>query len=222
MTLAQRLYESGYITYMRTDSTNLSQEAVARCRIYIQEQYGDGTCRSSRGLYEQGRRPGGARGHPTVQRRTCAELLSGVDEDAVRLYDLIWRQFVACQMPRARYLSTTVLVEAGEFELQVRGRIMQFDGYTRVLTADCRARKKSTALPDFQRRGGAALADARGRAAFHQAAAPIWRGKPGARAGKTRHRPAIDVRGDHLDHSGSRVRDAATTAVSTPRRSASW
>ena len=67
----------------------------------------------------------------------------------MRLYDLIWRQFVACQMTRAEYLSTTVLIEAGEFELKVRGRIMQFDGYTRVLPPTSR-KDDDTSLPDLQ------------------------------------------------------------------------
>ncbi|MCO6728905.1 hypothetical protein KQH20_30950, partial [Streptomyces sp. CHA16] len=53
--------------------------------------------------------------------------------DAERLYELIWRQFLACQMPPAEYLSTTVTAAAGDFELRARGRILKFDGYTRVL-----------------------------------------------------------------------------------------
>ena len=59
--------------------------------------------------------------------------LSGMERDAERLYDLIWRQFVACQMPPAEYLSTSVSVSAGSFELRAKGRILKFDGYTRVL-----------------------------------------------------------------------------------------
>src|SRR5690606_40051394 len=59
--------------------------------------------------------------------------LSGMERDAERLYELIWRQFVACQMPPARYLSTTITAQAGNFELRARGRILQFDGFTRVL-----------------------------------------------------------------------------------------
>ncbi|WP_288463679.1 DNA topoisomerase, partial [uncultured Pseudomonas sp.] len=59
--------------------------------------------------------------------------LSGMERDAERLYELIWRQFLACQMPPAEYLSTTVTAAAGDFELRARGRILKFDGYTRVL-----------------------------------------------------------------------------------------
>ena len=56
-----------------------------------------------------------------------------MERDAERLYELIWRQFLACQMPPAQYLSTSVTVAAGDFELRAKGRILKFDGYTRVL-----------------------------------------------------------------------------------------
>ena len=61
-----------------------------------------------------------------------------MERDAERLYELIWRQFVACQMPPAQYLSTSVTVEAGDFELRAKGRILKFDGYTR----SCRSRAR--------------------------------------------------------------------------------
>src|SRR5690554_7621393 len=58
-----------------------------------------------------------------------------MERDAERLYTLIWQQFVAGQMSPAEYTSTTVVVQAGEFELRTRGRVVRFDGYTRVLPA---------------------------------------------------------------------------------------
>lgn len=69
-----------------------------------------------------------------------------MERDAERLYDLIWRQFVACQMTPAEYLSTSVSVTAGDFELRAKGRILKFDGYTgycrsrasRARTTSCR------------------------------------------------------------------------------------
>ncbi|MEQ8689958.1 MAG: type I DNA topoisomerase, partial [Pseudomonadales bacterium] len=133
MTMAQRLYEAGYITYMRTDSTNLSSEAVDACRAHIDEKFGGDY------LPEEPRRytakKDAQEAHEAIRPSnvgTRAEHLEGVDPDAVRLYDLIWRQFVACQMTDARYLSTSITVTSGDFELRVRGRILQFDGFTRV------------------------------------------------------------------------------------------
>ena len=80
---------------------------------------------------------------------TGPEHLTGVDGDAVRLYELIRNQFLACQMTDARYLSTSIKAQAGDFELSVRGRILQFDGFTRVMPAMAKKDEDAT-LPDFQ------------------------------------------------------------------------
>ncbi|MCB1646849.1 MAG: topoisomerase DNA-binding C4 zinc finger domain-containing protein, partial [Pseudomonadales bacterium] len=65
-----------------------------------------------------------------------------------RLYELIWRQFVACQMPNAEYTSTAVLLDAGDLELRVRGRILRFDGFTRVQPPAGR-KEEETPLPEY-------------------------------------------------------------------------
>ncbi len=133
MTLAQRLYEAGYITYMRTDSTNLSSDAVAACRERIEKDFGDRYLPEKPNVYSS--KADAQEAHEAIRPSnvgTRPEMLQGMEDDAVRLYRLIWAQFLRCQMPPAEYLSTTVLVEAGEFELKIRGRILQFDGYTRV------------------------------------------------------------------------------------------
>ena len=72
-----------------------------------------------------------------------------MDADAVRLYDLIRNQFIACQMTDAEYLSTSIKARAGDFELRIRGRILQFDGFTRVLPPMSR-KEEETPLPDLQ------------------------------------------------------------------------
>ena len=149
MSAAQRLYEAGHITYMRTDSTNLSGEAVAACRGHIGEQFGDRYVPAKPRFYAS--RKSAQEAHEAIRPShvgTLPDNLAGIDAQGVRLYDLIWRQFVACQMPDAQYLSTTVLVEAGEFELRVRGRVLQFDGYTRVLPPAAQ-KGEDTPLPDL-------------------------------------------------------------------------
>lgn len=134
MMLAQRLYEAGYITYMRTDSTNLSNDAVAACRDYIQSNYGPKYLPEKPLRYSS--KEGAQEAHEAIRPSDVTvkpQHLAGMERDAERLYTLIWSQFVACQMTPARYTSTTVEVTAGEFELRTRGRIMVFDGYTKVL-----------------------------------------------------------------------------------------
>ncbi|MDF2399966.1 type I DNA topoisomerase [Aeromonas sp. 5HA1] len=134
MMMAQRLYEAGYITYMRTDSTNLSKEAVEALREYISEQYGAAYLPAEPNLY--GSKAGAQEAHEAIRPSSVlvtAEMLEGMEPDAMRLYDLIWRQFVACQMTPAQYDSSTLTVKAGEFELKARGRTLRFAGWTKAL-----------------------------------------------------------------------------------------
>ena len=149
MMLAQRLYEAGYITYMRTDSTNLSTEAVDACRGLILEDYGDKYVLENARLYSS--KEGAQEAHEAIRPSDVtvkSTEIRGLDRDAERLYELIWRQFVACQMPDAEYTSTTVLVDAADMELRVRGRILRFDGYTRVQAPTGR-KEDEVPLPDY-------------------------------------------------------------------------
>ncbi|SPY33126.1 type I DNA topoisomerase [Pasteurella canis] len=136
MMLAQRLYEAGYITYMRTDSTNLSQDALNMVRGYIKSYYGEQYLPVKPNFYSS--KDNAQEAHEAIRPsdvNTLAEMLVGMEKDATRLYDLIWRQFVACQMPAAQYDSTTISVKAGDYELKAKGRILRFDGWTKVLPA---------------------------------------------------------------------------------------
>jgi len=133
MMMAQRLYEAGYITYMRTDSTNLSKEAVDSARKYIGEKYGKKYLPENPISYSS--REGAQEAHEAIRPsnvRTMMTDVQNVDKDALRLYELIWRQFVACQMPPARFDVTTLKVNASGFELRAKGRTVVFDGWTKV------------------------------------------------------------------------------------------
>ena len=133
MGLAQRLYEAGHITYMRTDSTNLSKDAVDSCRGYISDNFGDNYLPEKAKIYSS--KGNAQEAHEAIRPSNVkleAALLNDVDADAKKLYELIWRQFVACQMTAARYTVSTITVAASEFDLKAKGRVMQFDGWTRV------------------------------------------------------------------------------------------
>ena len=150
MMMAQRLYEAGYITYMRTDSTNLSADAVEMVRGFIESEYGNKYLPAKPILYSS--KEGAQEAHEAI-RPSDVNLkptqLSGMERDAERLYELIWRQFVACQMPPAEYLSTSVSVAAGAFELRAKGRILKFDGYTRAQPQQSKPGEDDV-LPDMQ------------------------------------------------------------------------
>ncbi|OWW86790.1 type I DNA topoisomerase, partial [Acinetobacter baumannii] len=137
MMLAQRLYEAGFITYMRTDSTFLSDDAVSMVRAHIESQYGEKYLPAKPNRY--GNKAGAQEAHEAIRPSNVAltgDQLAGVERDAQRLYDLIWRQFVACQMTPAEYLSSTLTVEAGNVELKAKGRTLVFDGFTKVRGAN--------------------------------------------------------------------------------------
>ena len=150
MMMAQRLYEAGYITYMRTDSTNLSADAIDMVRGFIDSEFGQKYLPAKPNFYSS--KEGAQEAHEAI-RPSDVNLrptqLSGMERDAERLYELIWRQFVACQMPPAEYLSTSVTAKAGDFELRAKGRILKFDGYTRVLPQQSKPGEDDV-LPDMK------------------------------------------------------------------------
>lgn len=134
MMMAQRLYEAGHITYMRTDSTNLSQEAVVAVREYIEQQFGKKYLPKE--LLTYGSKANAQEAHEAIRPSNVevkADTLKDMEADAVRLYDLIWRQFVACQMTPAQYDTSTLTVTAADFELKAKGRILRFAGWTKAL-----------------------------------------------------------------------------------------
>jgi len=133
MGLAQRLYEAGHITYMRTDSTNLSKDAVDMCRNYIADAFGENYLPEKAKLYNS--KGNAQEAHEAIRPSNVkleSAFMEGIEADAKKLYDLIWRQFVACQMTAARYTVSTITVGASGFDLKAKGRVMQFDGWTRV------------------------------------------------------------------------------------------
>lgn len=148
MRVAQSLYEGldlhgegpvGLITYMRTDSTNLAAEAIDSVRKLIQGSYGADYLPPEPNLY--GKRQARAQEaheavRPTDPNRTPESLKTSLTDEQFKLYDLIWRRFVACQMKPAEWDSTSVRIDAksgadvGRFNAS--GRKLVFDGFMRV------------------------------------------------------------------------------------------
>jgi len=153
MALAQRLYEAGYITYMRTDSTHLAEDAVAACRAYIADSFGPEYLPQSPNVYAS--KEGAQEAHEAIRPSNVGlppAGLADMEADAVRLYTLIWQQFVACQMTGAQYTSTRIEVKAGEYQLRARGRVLVFDGFTRILPPQSSAREgeEDSTLPEVK------------------------------------------------------------------------
>lgn len=135
MRAAQRLYESGYITYMRTDSTTLSEQAIRNSRARIQELYGESYLSPSPRQY-QTKVKNAQEAHEAIRPagdfRKPDEIRGEVGEVELKVYDLIWKRTMACQMAEARGHLITVQVSDGEAVFQANGKTIEFAGFRRA------------------------------------------------------------------------------------------
>ncbi len=143
MMLAQRLYEGvelgsegrvGLITYMRTDSTRLSDDAVKEVRDYILSQYGKEYLPDEARQFKKGKSSQDAHEaiRPTSTRYAPKEVKQYLDKEMYDLYELIWNRFVACQMSAAVFEQITVDVRGGDYEFRATDSISQFRGFLQV------------------------------------------------------------------------------------------
>ncbi|MEO0863314.1 MAG: type I DNA topoisomerase [Pseudomonadota bacterium] len=136
MSSAQRLYEAGHITYMRTDGIDMAPEAVENARVAIKDRYGDDYVPKSPRIYKN-KAKNAQEAHecirPTDMSKDAASLKIS-DDDQRKLYDLIWKRTLACQMEGARLERTTVDIGSadGQVGLRATGQVILFDGFLRV------------------------------------------------------------------------------------------
>jgi DNA topoisomerase-1 len=143
MMLAQRLYEGidlgeegtvGLITYMRTDSTRVSNDALEECRSYINSTYGEKYL-PERAIHYRSKK-GAQDAHeairPTSALMTPDDVRPFLEEDMFKLYKLIWQRFVASQMNPALFDQTTIDIAAGHYGLRATGSVLKFDGFMAV------------------------------------------------------------------------------------------
>lgn len=135
MQTAQRLYEAGHITYMRTDSVNLANEAVAALRHLIQTKYGAEYLPPAPLTYKS-RSKNAQEAHEAIRPTNPENLPSKLhlEDDQQRLYNLIWQRTVACQMAAARLEQTTITIDAqgGKQTFRATGSVVIFPGFLSV------------------------------------------------------------------------------------------
>ena len=136
MRLAQQLYENGFITYMRTDSTHLSEEAITGSRQVIADLFGDDYLPKKANNYET-KVKNAQEAHEAIrpahrQFRTVENVESTLGKDAAKLYDLVWKRTIACQMLPAKIKQTSVIIQNQRSEFRANGKIIIFPGYMRV------------------------------------------------------------------------------------------
>ena len=157
MRLAQQLYEGveikgsgtvGLITYLRTDSTRISDEADAAARAYIQEQYGAEYVAEKVEANNGGKKIQDAHEaiRPTDISRTPQDVKESLSRDQFRLYQLIWKRFAASRMTPARYETITVKVGAGEYRFNVSTSRIAFEGFRSVYIDSNEEKEETNAM----------------------------------------------------------------------------
>ncbi len=131
MTVAQRLYEAGKISYMRTDSTNLSEEALEKARQQITKEYGDDYY--NKRIFKT-KSESAQEAHEAIRPTDFSELKGSSDRNEQRLYELIWKRAIASQMSDAQLERTTATIgiSTTSEELVAQGEVIKFEGFLKV------------------------------------------------------------------------------------------
>jgi DNA topoisomerase-1 len=133
MEIAQQLYEMGYITYMRTDSVNLSELALEMAENFILRNFGENYYQKR--IYKTKSKVA-QEAHeairPTDVEKTPEILVQKLNSQQLKLYELIWRRFLACQMSQAIFDKTEVEILAKNYGFLAKGQILKFDGFLKV------------------------------------------------------------------------------------------
>ena len=149
MGLAQKLYEAGLITYMRTDSVNIAQSARDAARSFIETEYGSGYLPEKPNLYRS--KSGAQEAHEAIRPTDVLKrpgAVSGLDASSAKLYELIWRRFVASQMADAKFSLRTVSMEpekagmAHSYVFTVSTTAVTFEGFLKAMPTAAQKRKQ--------------------------------------------------------------------------------
>src|SRR3989344_5070197 len=135
MMLAQKLYETGLITYMRTDSVNLAESAITQAREVINKNFGKEYTLDSPRFYTN-KSKGAQEAHEAIRPTDLSKLQESLklEKSQGRLYDLIWKRTIACQMQNAVLDQTAVDITAKDYIFRANGQIIKFDGFIRAYT----------------------------------------------------------------------------------------
>lgn len=162
MRIAQGLYEGielgdegsvGLITYMRTDSVRISDDALKQVRSYITDKYGKDYCPPKPIEYKSRKRAQEAHEaiRPTLPFRSPEEVKRFLSPDEFKLYDLIWKRFIASQMQEALYSVLTVEIDAGDYRFHAGGGKLLFDGFLKLYHNSSINEETMTELPPLEK-----------------------------------------------------------------------
>lgn len=163
MQIAQKLYEGielgsdgsvGLITYMRTDSVRISDDATVAAKEFIESNYGEKYYPAEPNNYVKGGKKNVQDAHeairPSYPERTPESIKQYLTSEQYKLYKLIWSRFISSQMSNANVANTSVDIQAGDYTLRVGASKIMFDGFLKVYSEEDEEENKK-AIPDFQK-----------------------------------------------------------------------
>ena len=227
MSTAQKLYEGinigegsvGLITYMRTDSVALSTQALTEAHQVITSLYGKEYALAKPRLFKN-KSKNAQEAHeairPTYIAKTPAEVKKFLTPDQFKLYDLIWKRTVACQMAEALLDQTSVDITVGTgYRFRAAGTVIRFPGFMKLYIegVDDENEEKEGVLPLSVRRGPAGFARAAAGAALHPASPALLRSDPCENPGRVWHRSSFHLCQHHEHACRTEVRPARQEAL---------
>ena len=221
----------GLISYMRTDSVNLAAEAMAEIREVIAKRFGADHLPPEPRVYKT-KSKNAQEAHeairPTSAARAPEEIQGKLTEEQRKLYELIWKRTIACQMEQAVF--DTVSCRPGcrrQQHFPRHGSVLVVPGFMAVYQEGHdddgrREDEEERMLPPLEEGETVTLEGHPVRPAFHRAAAALLGSEPGEGSGGVRHRPALHLRHHHLDAASSASTWRWTASASSPRTWAAW
>lgn len=194
MQVAQKLYEQGHITYMRTDSTNLSAQATQQILREAEKEFG---ARYAAARTFKTRAKSAQEAHEAIRPTHIAKHSLGATPEQKKLYELIWRRTVASQMADAQLLKTKITAATDSAvvpEFAANGSRVVFDGW---LAADPASRGEDVELPEVKEGEPLTLVSISAEEKQTSPPPPLQRSGSGEGVGEARHRQALDLRLDH-------------------------
>ncbi len=147
MSIAQKLYEEGHITYHRTDSLNLAASALTSAKEFITKAFGKDYWSGTKFKTKDNSAQEAHEAIRPAYAEKTPESLSGIDAKQLKLYTLIWQRFIACQMADATFDSVSADIQAKNYTFRANGQTLKFDGFLRVYPT----KFEQTELPDLEK-----------------------------------------------------------------------
>ncbi len=203
MSVAQRLYESGKITYMRTDSVNLSKSALAAARDVIEGEFGK---EYSKTRNFSTKTKGAQEAHEAIRPTYLQQKNIEGKKQEQRLYELIWKRTIASQMSEAQLERTIarIGISTRPDHLVATGEVIRFDGFLKVYmeSSDEETDEKPKGLLPPMKEKDPLTAHANGSIrTIYPVPCQVYRSQPGKKTGRTRYWPSLNICPDHIHHS---------------------